>query len=404
MRFTDRSITALKPRSDRYEVWEDGRTGFGVRVAPSGRKSWIFMYRFDGKPRRMTLGVFPLMGLADAGLAIAKAKQKHAMGRDPAAEAVADHNAERQAETVEDLFTEYLEKYSRPRKRSSDEHKRCFEKDILPHWGNRKAKSITRRDGIILFDRIVDRGAPIMANRTLAVVRKVFAFGVDRDILAANPLLGIRPPGKEVRRDRVLSDSEIKTFWNELENATMPEAVRLALKLLLVTIQRRSEVMEASWAEFDLSNGNWTIDATRTKNGIAHTIPLSEMALVLLSEVRESGAGSRWLFPSPRLDDRPISRGVINHCLAANREVISVKNLRPHDLRRTGASQMTAMGIPRLVVGKILNHTDRSITAVYDRHEYGKEKRHALNAWGTHLTEIIGDRGVAKNVVPLSRG
>ena len=77
-------------------------------MAPSGRKSWIFMYRFDGKPRRMTLGVFPLMGLADAGRAIAKAKQKHAMGRDPAAEAVADHNAERRAETVEDLFTEYL--------------------------------------------------------------------------------------------------------------------------------------------------------------------------------------------------------------------------------------------------------------------------------------------------------
>ena len=402
MKFTDRSINALRPKGERYEVWEDGRSSFGVRVAPSGRKSWIYMYRFNGKARRMTLGVYPQLSLADARVKQAKAKWRLAAGRDPGSEWVEERRAERQAETVQNLVDEYLAKYAWPRKRTADEDRRCLEKDVLPLWGSRKAKSIARRDAIVLLDRIVDRGSPIMANRTLAVVRRVFAFGVERDILEANPLLGIKPPAKEIRRDRVLSDAEIMQFWSGLDRTRMSEPVRLALKFLLVTIQRRSEVVEATWSEFDMRNRIWVIGADRTKNGTAHTVPLSEPALELLDVIRETGRGSRWLFPSPRLEDRPIGRGVINHCLTANREVIGVSNLRPHDLRRTGASQMTAMGSPRLVVSKILNHADREITGVYDRHSYDPEKRYALDAWGQRLMEIVsGEPGVG-NVVPLS--
>ena len=402
MKFTDRSINALRPRSERYEVWEDGRTSFGVRVAPSGRKSWIYMYRFNGKARRMTLGVYPQLSLADARVKHAKAKRRLAAGRDPGSEWVEERRAERQAETVQNLVDEYLAKYARPRKRTADEDRRCLEKDVLPLWGARKAKSITRRDAIVLLDRIVDRGSPIMANRTLAVVRRVFAFGVERDILEVNPLLGIKPPAKEIRRDRILNNEEIVKFWRGLDRARMSEPVRLALKLLLATIQRRGEVVEATWSEFDMRNRIWVIGADRTKNGIAHTVPLAEPALELLDRIKAIGGGSRWLFPSPRLEDRPIGRRVINHCLTANRETIEVNNLRPHDLRRTGASQMTAMGIPRLVVSKILNHADREITGVYDRHTYDHEKRRALDAWGQRLTEIVSDEVAAAKVVPLA--
>jgi integrase len=401
MRFTDKSINALKSRGERYEVWEDGRTGFGLRVAPSGRKSWLYMFRFAGKARRMTLGVYPEIGLADAGIMLAQAKHKLASGRDPGTEIVDSRKAERQAETVDELFREYLEKYAKPRKRSAHEDERCIEKDVLPYWGSRKAKSITRREGILLLDRIVDRDAPIMANRTLAVVRRVFAFGVDRDILDANPFLGIKPPAKETRRDRVLNDDEIRAFWNGLQSAHMPESARLAIKLLLTTIQRRGEVVEATWSEFDIPKRIWTISASRTKNGIVHTVPLSEAALELLAAIKKDGDDAKWLFPSPRLKDKPIGRGLINHCLAANREVIGVRNLRPHDLRRTGASQMTAMGIPRLVVGKILNHADREVTGVYDRHQYDQEKRHALDVWGARLKTIVSGEP-ATNVVLLT--
>ncbi len=361
------------------------------------------MYRFNGKARRMTLGTYPHLSLANARVKHAEAKRRLAAGRDPGVEMVEARRAERQAETVQDLVDEFLEKYARPRKRSADEDERCLKKDVLPYWGDRKAKSITRREAIVLLDTIVDRGSPIMANRTLAVARRVFAFGVERDILEANPLLGIKPPAKEIRRDRILSDEEIMKFWSGLDRASMSEPVRLALKLLLVTIQRRSEVVEAKWTEFNMGNRNWVIGADRTKNGIAHTVPLSEPALEVLDRIKAIGGDSRWLFPSGRLEDRPIGRRLINHCLTANRETIEVNNLRPHDLRRTGASQMTTMGIPRLVVSKILNHADREVTGVYDRHSYDQEKRHALDAWGQRLTEIVSGRATkaASNIVEL---
>jgi integrase len=402
MRFTDRTVSTLKAKLKRYEVWEDSRTGFGVRVSPRGTKSWIYMYRFEGKARRMTLGTYPQMSLADANLKVAEAKKTLSKGRDPGFELVSERQTERQAETVDDLAHEYLEKYARPRKRSAHEDQRCLEKDVLPHWGKRKAKTITRREAIVLLDRIVDRGSPIMANRTLAVARRMFQFGVERDLFEHNPFIGIKPPSKEVRRDRVLNDDEIRAFWCGLDNAKMPDQVRLALKLLLLTIQRRSEVTEATWSEIDLANGIWILSGERTKNGKAHTVPLSEPARGLLGQIKALGGGSEWLFPSSRIEGRPIDRAAVNHRLAENLDIIGVSAVRPHDLRRTGASQMTAMGISRLVVSKILNHTDREITGIYDRHTYDAEKRHALDAWGQRLMEIVSGERAAANVVPLA--
>ena len=168
--------------------------------------------------------------------------------------------------------------------------------------------------------------------------------------------------------------------------------------------RRRSEVTEATWNEIDLPNRIWVISGERTKNGKAHTVPLSESAVELLGWIKAISGGSRWLFPSPRIEDKPIDRAAVNHRLAENLGIIGVSAVRPHDLRRTGASQITAMGIPRLVVSKILNHTDREITGVYDRHTYDAEKRHALEAWGARLESVVSGQAAAGNVVPLAGG
>jgi integrase len=402
MKFTDRSINALKPKKQRYEVWEDGRTGFGVRVSPKGTQSWLYMYRFEGMARRMTLGTYPQMGLADANVKMAVAKRKLKEGRDPGLELVQERQAEQQAATVEDLVQEYLKRHAEPNKRSAKEDRRCLEKDVLPYWGKRKANGITRRDAIVMLDRIVDRGSPIMANRTLAVARRMFRFAVDRDVVNQNPFLGVRKPATETTRDRILTETEIKTFWHGMEDTKMPESVGLALKLLLVTVQRRSEVVQAVWSEFDLPNQLWLIGGERTKNGKPHTVALSDLAMKLLARIRELSGDSKWLFPAPRLDRSAIDPRAINHRLTENLERIGLSNLRPHDLRRTGASLMTAIGIPRLVVSKILNHADREITGVYDRHTYDPEKRHALEAWAAHLEGILSGKPKADNVVMLA--
>ncbi len=399
--FTDRTIAALKPKAERYEVWENGRTGLGVRVSPKGRKSWVFMYRFSGKARRMGLGVYPAVSLASTNVKHARAKELLEKGTDPGAQQVERKRAELAAETVADLIEEYLEKWARPRKRSAHEDERILRKDVLPVWGKRKAKEIRRRDVINLLDEIVERGAPIQANRTLGVVRKMFNFAISRDIVDATPVAMVKAPSKENQRDRVLSADEIRTLWKGLDKAPMGEGTKLVLKLELTTAQRKGEVVGATISEFDLEESVWTIPAERSKNGQAHRVPLSALALGLIQNARDLAGDSPWLFPSPG-GNGPITPDSINRALYRSMPEIDVENMTPHDLRRTAASFMTSLRISRLTVGKILNHVETGVTAVYDRHSYDAEKRHALEAWAAHLEGILSGKPATDNVVSLA--
>jgi integrase len=407
-RFTDKFIAALRPKAERYEKWEGG--GFGVRVSPRG-KAWVWVYRHQGRPRRMTLGSYPAMGLADARIKLAEARKLLERGIDPGDVEVQQRKAERVAETVEELAEAYLEKWARPRKRSAAEDERILRKDVIPAWRRRKAKDIARRDVIALLDAIVDRGSPIAANRTLAVIRRMFGWALSRDIVPASPCVAVKAPAKERRRDRVLSADEIAALWRAFDNPelAMSLAIRLALKLQLVTAQRKGEIIGAERSEFDRDGRVWTIPAEKAKNGMPHRVPLSPLARALLDEIevatgRRPDHGkegpSRWLFPSPRRDG-PITGPAVDHAMRDNRGILGTGDATPHDLRRTAASHMTSIGISRLVVSKILNHAEPGVTAVYDRHSYDIEKRAALVAWGARLEEIIGDRAERGNVVRL---
>lgn len=403
MRMTDVGIRKLRPKAERYEHWEAGRTGFGVRVAPSGRKTFVYMYWLGEKARRMTLGVY---GQGQGQLTLAAARVKHAEareavseGRDPAADAVAERKAAREAETIGELIDLYLEKWAKPRKRSADEDERILDREVKPAWGNRKARDVRRRDIIALLDAIVDRGAPIQANRTLAVVRRMFNWAVERDYLDATPCVRIKAPAPENRRDRALNDDEVAAFWRGLADARMSETVRLALKFQLATAQRKGEVIAAEWREFNRADKLWTIPADKAKNGVQHVVPLSPIAIELLDAIEANVTptdddgeklpiSTGYLFPSPR-GDRPITGPAVDHALRNNRDRIGVSDVTPHDLRRTAATKMAALGVERMTLSKVLNHVDRSVTGRYDAHAYIPEKRAALERWGRKLESII---------------
>lgn len=411
MKFTARSLEALKPQDQRYEVWEDNGKGFGLRVSPTGRKTFIYMYRFEGKPRRMTLGQYPKLTLAQAHAKHAEARYKLERGIDPGAELTKDKAARQSAPTIEDLISEYIERYAKPNKKSWKSDERTLRRELIDvaGWGKRKAEDITRRDCILVIDGVVDRGSPIMANRLFAVMRKMFKFAVMREIVPFSPCAEIQAPAKENRRDRALSDNEIAIFWKSLDGAPMTDREKTALRLLLATAQRKIEVLSAEKSEFDLASRWWTIPAERSKNKKPHRVWLNDLALDLVHKAMElskpeseSADESRFLFPNLS-GEKPITETALNKALErslkGDKPAIVLDWFTPHDLRRTAATQMGSLGVTRFVIGKVLNHSDGSVTAIYDHHSYDKEKQQALDALGRKLEGIIS--GKKANVVTL---
>lgn len=416
--FTDRYIKSLEPRKNQikhYDVREGSGEGFTLTVFPSGEKSFIYIYHFGGRKRRMTLGKYPHMSLSDARQAHRKALKLLEEGKDPALEKKNERLEAKNSSTVEGLIKEYLEEWAKPRKRSWEEDERILNKDVKPLWGKRKAKDITKRDVILLLEAITKRGAPIGANRTLACIRRMFNFGVERDLLPSNPCATVKAPSKENRRERSLSADEIKIFWNGLDQVLksdddklilkMSDATKLALKLQLVTAQRKGEIVSAEWCEIDLTAKVWTISCEKAKNGKTHRVPLSNLALEILADIKKLSDDSRWLFPAAPTSkkDTHMTGEAIDHALRRSKKAFpKVEDFSPHTLRATASTHMASMRISGEIISRILNHAKKGVTEQhYNKYEYDDEKRNALDAWSWKLKEIIEGSEPANNVIPL---
>ena len=305
--------------------------------------------------------------------------------------------------------------------------------DVIPAWGRRKAADIVKRDVVLLLEKIVDRGSPIMANNTFAVIRKMFNWAVEKDILPNTPCTGVKPPAPKVSRERALSETEVRTFWDNLDSCAMSGEIRGALKLILVTAQRPGEVIGMHTDELD--GEWWTIPAERAKNGKAHRVPLSPLALEiviksigqvkLLREVPADEEYSGFVFPTPSQKKvqaiapqalivavcRALASPVLNDKgkplfdadgKPATVNKLGIEHATPHDLRRTAATFMGSMGFMDEIIDAVLNHAKKGVIKTYNRHGYDKEKQQALEAWGRKLASIITGKEGAK-VIPMRR-
>jgi integrase len=239
-----------------------------------------------------------------------------------------------------------------------------------------------------------------MANRVAATVSQMFKFGVQRGLLNASPCVALqRPGGREKSRERILTEAEVLTVWQRLDGTRTTLATQTALRLLLITAQRRGELARAQWKDIDFTTALWTIPAEHAKNGRMHRVPLSSLALELLDELKTRGTGTVWLFPSAKQNGSAMIEQSLSRAVRNNEEHFGIPHFTLHDFRRTAASMMTMLGIPRLHVSKVLNHADEGITAVYDKHDYLPEMRKALETWADYLAAIVSGR--ARKVVPI---
>lgn len=448
---TDMLIRNLKPAEKEFTKREKG--GFGIRVLPSGRKVFFYLYRVDGERRYLNIGTYKESTYPD-GITLAAARVEYEAKRaqvkalkagrhdgvDPVLvkkEKRAEREVQRNAHTVSDLVDEYLLRHAKKFKKSWKEDERILKRDVLPAWGKLKASDVSKRDVNLLLEKIVDRGAPVMANNTFKIIRKMFNYATEKDILSHSPAVGVKMPSPKVRRKRYLSEDEIKIFWHALDTASMSDDVRRALKLILVTAQRPNEVAGIHTDEID---GHWwTIPSERAKNGEAHHVYLTDTALKLIGklQVNDSVTGELrpkgFIFPSPKREKgkavQPITRhalskAVINNCPSGcvndcesgcsnekckqdkrrleQKNKLGLVHFTPHDLRRTASTTfMAKLGQTDEVIDATLNHVKEGTIGDYNLYRYDKEKRLALRKLERKLLSIIGGQQ-QNNVVSLN--
>ncbi len=396
--FTDRFLRTLKPPSSgRTEYYDQTVPGLTLRITATGAMTFALAYRTPGNPckQKLTLGQYPTVPLAEARQRARQVLNDIANGKNPAAA----KQAIKTAPTVADLLTEFWER-ELSKKKTGAEMRRLLEKDALPAWGKRKVQDITRRDVVVLLDKVRDRGAPVTANRLLGRLTRLFNFACERGILEESPCTRLKKI-EEHPRERVLTDTELAAFWQGLDDTGIDPGTALALRLILVTGQRPGEVSGMAWAEVE--EDWWTIPAKRTKNGREHRVPLTALAQTLLTQARKLAGESAYVFPSPRLNgrDKPLEVRSLSRAIDRKHAQLGLEKFVPHDLRRSVRTRLAELGIDDVVAERVLNHTLQGIARVYNRHDYDMEKRAALETWSKRLQTLISHEPIASNIVPL---
>lgn len=390
---TDRFCAGAKSTKPQTDYFDEQVPGLALRVSRQGRKTWTYLFTSprDGKRARITLGGYPATSLARARTLATEARGQLDEGNDPRA-VLAAQSADYM--TVAGLIDSYLDKHARPNLRSAKEFERRLAKNVNPIIGSMKLADLHRRDINRVVDPVLKRGRRVEASRVFEDVRAVLRWAVARGDLANNPLEGMKKPNGSEPRQRVLSDDEIRTLWNDLpKSLARSRACQRVIKLCLITAQRVGEVAGMAIAELDLDKSIWTIPAARSKNKRAHVVPLTRPAVDLIREaLKDAGREARFVFPNDA-SSAGLGSMAVAKTIAAAQQRFGLPHWTAHDLRRTVLTNFAKLGIPPVVAGAVANHvsvTKATITLeVYTAYNYSQEKRAALEQWAEKLNAII---------------
>lgn len=392
--FSDRYILNLKPREKEYRVRE-GR-GFTLRVFPSGVKTFLFIYEVAGKRKQVNLGNYPALTLTEARAKFVELSRQFARGEEVVVPLTLPPEPEVTVMTVETLVTKYLKDSLKDNVQSWSSIKKGVLENKIKHWYSRTVESITKEDALNLVDRERDVGDGAMRNVN-RIVGALFQYAEDRDLITKNPFRGlkkIKPALRNVERKRFLTTEEIVKVWEGITTGGGSDAVKRALKMILVTAQRPGEVTGMHRREImEDAEGKWvwTIPAARAEKGKRdHRVFLTSMALELIGEAKG------FIFPTPRRTvNAPMTKVSLSQRVQQS-NCYGVPHWTPHDLRRTARTHFSRLRVPKEHAEAVLNHAKGGMVKVYDQYQYDDEKREALLVWESELLRLLAQASTSE--------
>jgi len=406
---TDTALKNLRGKEKAYKVVD--RDGMYVHVAPSGAVTFRFDYRLNGRRETLTIGKY-----GPSGLSLARAREKCidarravAEGRSPAQEKQREKRKLKEAKSFGEFAERWFQKA--PMADSTKAMRRSiYERELLPTFRNRLLHEITPDDLRAHCAKIVDRGAPATAIHVRDILKQIYGFAILHGEKVANPADDVGPASIATfaPKDRALSPAEIRIMLKQLEHVPTLPTIRLGMRLFLLTMVRKSELLEATWDEVDFENAVWTIPKERMKRSKAHNIYLSQQALDIMVALKTCAGNSRYLLPSRYDADAPMSRATFNRITyavveRAKKEGLTLEPFTVHDLRRTGSTLLNELGFNRDWIEKALAHEDsRSSRGVYNKAEYEPQRRHMLQEWANMIDAWVDGRKYTPTLLPAS--
>jgi integrase len=404
---TDAAIKTLKPKDKLYKIVD--RDGMYVVVQPSGAIVFRLDYRLNGRRETLTLGRY-----GPAGLSLARAREKLvdarraiSEGRSPAQEKQREKRRLQEAKS----FGEFGERWLQEAKMADSTRamrRSIFERDILPAFRNRLLPEILPEDLRGLCAKVKERGAPATAVHVRDIVKLVFAFAILHGEKVANPADEVGPASIAtfVPKDRSLSPAEIRIMLGQIEHVATLPTIRLGLKLILLSMVRKSELQDAVWDEVDFENAVWSIPKERMKRSKALNVYLSQQMLDIFIALKTCAGNSKYVLPSRYDADAPMSRATFNRITTAvveraKKEGLPLESFTVHDLRRTGSTLLNELGFNSDWIEKCLAHEDgRSSRGIYNKAEYEHQRRHMMQEWSNLVDAWVAGQKYTPTLYP----
>jgi integrase len=392
MQLTDNKIKAFKPKARRYLVSDGG--GLSLDVLPSGKMSWLFRYRQDGKQERVTLGQYPALSLKAARAARDERATQVANGKSPAAEEKQKRAGLATNPTVAEFGQRYYKEQVVANWKDPKTIRRYLDNEIFPTLGDRTLKDVTALDVQALVYRKRDNGQVSAAIQLRGVIKQLFDYAIETRLVTINPasMVATRYIGKARKRSRVLTPNEIRLYLRTIYQSNIRRQFKLALHIILLTLSRKSELLLARWEHVNFEAGEWLIPAENAKTAKPHIVYMSTQVTEMMKELKVLAGGSELVMPGRGSLSKPFAANALNKALEGL--TFDMDPLTIHDLRRTGATLLTERGFNKDVIEKALSHEAVGIRAVYIIAEFAAQRKKMLQWWADYVDDIVNESRV----------